>query len=596
MTLKIPSTPQWVQSNYSDVLGNISQSFNIDLESNRGRIRTTRTKLIASGNGSTPNFGQVAAITYFSAALRVFSGVIAGDNLWEGGNSPFDSLSLDTSSTNVAVDDGDAKVFNNLLYATNGSEITRWDGSTENIVSSSLTDNTHHLLEVFTPDGAGERLFVTQGNDKVWSVNQSNVLATSSSYTLNLALTPFYQITGLSAGTDRLWIAVSSAGNNSGAGDSWVFSWDGVTANAPLAKYRINASRIMALAVKDDIPFIVDNKGRLMGWNGGAFKELDKFPVKGDKLLLFTSTNMHQNALHPRGMAVDEDEILINISNLAEGSTGSTTIYNDFPAGVWAWSERTGLYHKYSPSYQAVADTGTTNLTDFGQFRAAYAGVLKVVDIDGFTSSDGGRVMFGMGYYTNASDNLASNITYGLFTDDTHDDTQKAGWLTLPKVDASNFIDNWQKIYTSLTDLITTGDLVAIKYRTTEIEPIVFTATWTGIDRFNTTTDLSSFEQGDEISFLHGEAGGAIAHIQTLSTGAGSSVILDRSFSHITAGDTTKAKIMNFKRVQQFDGKILDGKTIGKKGQWIQLKAYLQWTGARELYGFTVVNTPENVV
>lgn len=585
--IKIPGEIGWKQSNQGDTLGSIVESFNIDLESNRGRIRTTRSKLITSGDGATGNFGPVSAIVYLSNALRVFAGTIAGDNLWEGGNSPFDTLTNDTTSTNVAIDDGDAVVFNNLIYATSSSDITRYDGSTETSVSSGLTDNTHHLLEVFTPDGSGERLYVTEGNDKVWSVSQANSLASSSTYTLDLSLEPFYQITGLSAGTDRLWIAVSCAGNNNAAGDSYVFTWDGVTANAPTAKYRINSSRIMAMVVKDDLPYIVDSRGRLMGWNGGVFKELDKLPVRGDKLLLNTSTNLHQNALHPRGMAIDEDEILICVSNLAEGSTGSTTFYHDFPSGVWAYNERNGLYHKYSPSTQAVADTGVSNLTDYGQFRAAYAGVIHVQDINTYVATDGGRVMFGMGYFASASDNLSSNITYGIFTDDTPDTTQKGGWIVTPRIDAEAFIDNYENFYPAFSRLITSGDTVNCKYRFEETS-LITTATWTSTTDFVSADELTDFEDGDEVTVIQGKGSGACINTSRIESGSGSHAYLENAVTGVTG--TSKVRVEKWRKVCNITDYPTRGYLIGKKAQWIQFKIYMQWTGAREFYNLLVTN------
>lgn len=579
----------WKQENRSDTQGDLHESFCLDLDSNVGRVRTTRTKLITSGTGAVDNFGPVSAIVYYNTALHVFSGVVTGDNMYLGGNSPFDTLSLDTTSTNVAIDDGDAVVFNTEIYTTDGTAINSYNDTTETSISSGLTDNTPHLLCTFNPDSA-ERLYVTQGGDKVWSVSQGDALANSGSYTLDLGLEPDFTSTVLMAGTDRIWAGFSNAGNNSGKGRSIMVEWDGVTANTASRKYYIEASRIMAGVIKDDVPYVVDSLGRLMRWNGGTFEEVDRFPLNGGTFY-FTSSNLHQNAIHPRGMAVDGDEILICVSNLAQGST-STPTFNDFPAGVWAWSERTGLYHKYAPSFQAVADTGITNLTDFGQFRAAYGGPCIVQETINKTSSDGGRVMFGMSYFAAGDDDLSANESYGLWTDDTNDNTQKAGWAVSPRISASKFRDTWEKIYPMLTELETSGDLVEIKYRTKDETPTYMLGTWTGTDRFSTTTELTAYEQGDEITVVNGKGGGTVAHARSITSGAGSEVVFDRDITGITVGQTSRFRIEKWKKVGKIQDMAHEGFTIGVKDHWIQIKVYMQWTGKREWYGILLENTP----
>lgn len=583
----------WRQSNESDTLGNLVETFNIDLESNRRKIRTTRTKRIQTGDGTTSSFGAVSALVYHSNIIRVFSGVITGDNLWNGGNSPFDSLTLDTTSINCNVSDGDAISFNQEIYASSGDTIESYNGSSETSVTTGLTQSTHHLLEKFSPDGNGERLYVTEDDDKVWSVNQSDALATSSSYTLDLALEPDYQITVLMAGEQSLWVGVSSAGNNSAGGRSIMFEWDGVTANTPTAKYFIDASRIMAGVIKDDIPYIVDSKGRLLRFNGGVFQEIDRFPLNGGTFAN-TSTNLQQNAIHPRGMAIDDDEILICASNMADGSSGTTAFFNDFPAGVWAWNPRNGLYHKYSPSYQAVADTGVTNLTDYGQFRTAYGGPIQVFETQNPATSDGGRIMFGMSYFLGSGDNLTAetDIRYGLWTDDTNDNTQKAGYFITAQIHSQVFRDNWKEVFASLSDLTTDADLVEVKYRTTDEEPTYATITWKSDSTFHTNTDLSDFEQGDDVQIIQGIGGGACRSIKTLPSGIGVTVTLDSAVTGVSVDDTSVIKLQKFKKIGKITDKQLEKMTVGKKSNYIQFKVYCQWTGKREFYNLTVNNSP----
>lgn len=197
--------------------------------------------------------------------------------------------------------------------------------------------------------------------------------------------------------------------------------------------------------------------------------------------------------------------------------------------------------------------------------------------------------MFAMEYFVDADD-TSSDTQWGVFADDTRDNTQKAGHIVTVKIPSSKFRDNWENIYTALSDLETTGDLVEVKYRTKDKARTYCTATWTGTDRFNTVTELTGYNKLDEIFIAHGKGAGASYVIKEISTGAGSEVVLDRDVSGITIGQTSKVRAENWKKI----GKITDfankGFGVGEKDHWIQLKLYLQWTGARELYDILINN------
>ena len=393
----------------------------------------------------------------------------------------------------------------------------------------------------------------------------------------------------LSAGIDQMWIGLS---NIDGSVPSLVFEWDGVTANTPTARYEIQAAGIMAGIVKDGVPYLVDSLGRLMRFNGGVFEEVARFPLKGGTFRGWGLANNNSRAIHPRGMAIDGDEILICVANRTDGITSNN--YNEFPSGVWAFSETNGLYHKYAPSYSAKTDTGTSNLTDFGQYRTYTGGPMMVVEsvtVGGDTvANNGGRVLFAMEYFTDADD-TSSDTEWGLFTDDTNDTTQKAGWVVTPRIKSDVFRDHWQTVYAALSDLETTGDLVEIKYRTKDETPTYFTGTWTGTDRFNTTTELTSYAAGDEVTIVHGKGAGEVAHALTLTSGAGSEVVFDRDITGITVGQTAKFKIEKWRKVKKITDIASEGATIGQKDHWVQIKAFLRWTGKRELYDLTITNS-----
>jgi len=183
------------------------------------------------------------------------------------------------------------------------------------------------------------------------------------------------------------------------------------------------------------------------------------------------------------------------------------------------------------------------------------------------------------------ADDTSSDTQWGLFTDDTNDNTQKAGYIVTPRIQSSSFRDTWEKVYTAISDLETTGDLVEIKYRTKDLAPTYASVTWTGTDRFNTNTELTGFEQHDEVMIVQGKGAGACYKIKTVTTGAGSEVVLDRDVTGITVGQTSKVRLENWKWVKTFADivDITDGATIDNTGHWIQIKSFSSGQ-ARESY------------
>lgn len=585
--IKLPGDIGWVQSNRGDTLGTLFETFNVDLTSNIGRVRTTRSKRIAY-TGSPTGFGEIAALEKFNNAFYVASEHASAHDIWIGGNSPFNALTTDTTSVEINPINTDLLTWNGGLYIATGNEMfLSTDGTAwSEIGSNVLTATDGHLLTAL-----GDYLYVSDADYKVFRVNKSNTFASSGTGTLNLSLSG-YTIHVLMAGLDSLWVGLS---NTSGNGPSLVFEWDGITENSPTARYEIDAPALMAGVVKDGVPHIVDSRGRLLVFNGGSFVELARFPMNGRTFRNFGLTLNNDRAIHPRGMAVDGEEILINVANRTDEITDEN--YNEFSSGVWSYTQRNGLHHKLSPSYQAVADTGTTNLTDYGQYRCFSAGPMMVFNAGNegsdATPTNGGRIVFALRYFVDADD-ASSDTEWGLFTDDTSDDTQKAGFIVTSRIPSQVFRDNWETVYAELSKLTTSGDQVDIRYRTEDEIPTYVTATWGGTDRFTTNTDLSAYETSDEVFVVQGKGSGACARIRSVTSGAGSEVILDTPITGVSG--TSVVRIEKWKRAGQITTLSKDGFPIGQSSHWIQLKVYLQWTGPREFHGLTVINKPSVAV
>jgi len=576
--IQIPGQSGWRQSNQSDRLGTIKESFNVDLESNIRNVRTTRSKLIASGGNTQDEIGRIAGITTFDAIISVFTGQAGGDH-WKGGNSPFDGLTLNNGQITPAMNGTDTANFQGKLYVTTDSDIEfSSDGTSFTAKSASLTSGTPHLLA-----SKGDFLYLTDDRYKIYNVDTLNVVNKTGTATLDLDLGTTYFQTVLMTSSDRVWVGLSSTAST-GYSNALIYEWNGITENAISRRYEINAPAIMCGVMKDDVPYVLDCLGRLLRWNGGVFAEVDRLPMNKKMFKDFSSINLANRVMHPRCIDVDGDEILINVSNAIDNDTETT--FADFPAGVWAWSERTGFYHKFSPSYQAVADTGTTNLTDYGQARIYFADVLKVIESFQTTTGDGGRVVWGASYFTDADD-ATSDLTYGVFTNDTADNTQKAGYIITPKIHSSTFRDKWQKIYAAFSEL-DGNDKCVLKYRTDDTE-LYTNIEWRGTDAFEPTEVVSDFEQGDEVQIVQGTGSGTAVEIDRVTTGSGEYIALKESVTG--ASGTSVAKLAKWRKVGEITDQSIKGYPIGEESHWIQFKIYMNWTGAKELYDLLVENS-----
>ena len=611
MKVSIPSQSRRIfQDNKNQFNGSIAESFNLDLTSSRGKIGVNRTKKI-------DDFISLAGAEFTEGITAIgqsaFVPFVAGGGssqsffLGSGQNSFFSSSGnfiRQASSAGVDYQYSDFKFFNNVGYLSRSGSVEY-----SPILSSSwttisgLTSNTMHLLEVF-----GNRLYVTDDNDKVVHVTSGNVLNTSGTATLDLNLTG-YTITALMSGLDRIWIGVSST-NQSSSDTCYIYEWDGASENSPSQRYEIDASGIICGVVKDGLPYILDTNGRLLVHQGASFVEVARLSYKEGELMNgYALTTMDTRAIHPRAITSYGDEILINVSNLLEGSSTTEKFYADFPSGVWAYSPENGFYHKLSASYQAVSDTGTTNLSDWGQMRVGQAGAIFVHDNKTTyinESGEGGKIIFSQKYFTSGDDNtttseIGTSYRTGLFANDTQENTQKWGYFITPEIHSNDITESWQNVYAKFKPFLNSTDKIVVKYRTEIKDKFIGNFTFTDINIITTTEDLSFVEQGDEIQIIQGYGSGKSFHVQSISESGGIYTITpDETFDSSVIGQTFIAEVNNFKKAGEitYSTKMKGWKELpiskDNNSPVAQFKVCIQFTGKNELYGITI-NSNKNI-
>jgi len=582
MSKTIPNNKILQSKGLGDTLGDIVSSFNLDLSSNYGAVKTNRMKKVLS----TTNLTELNIPLAFAKLADIYY-LISSDSIFKGGNAPSDTFAWVDPFTigGIGVENGtsDMKVFNNFIYVSEQTGIVKITsaGVFDRVVSSGLTSSPH-LMEVLN-SGAVSRLYITDNYSKIRSINTSNVLTSDGqAYSLNLNLDTSWTITSIKKANSLLWIGLLNTENGSGM----VINWDGASADARNATFEL-PSGVVAGTVLDNTFYIIDTQGIIKKYAGSAFTEVTRIPKKNMNFFSGAISANNSRFVHPNGMTVtDRGTILINISNLL--GIGSEVYEDSVPSGIWEYDSNVGLYHKYG---LGISDVGGTTLNDYGQQRISNAGAVFFNKPVSAASTDNGILLAGCTYWLSAT----STPTYGVFCDDTLDTTQKWGYF-ISSFMLSETEDVWQKIYTTYKKLNNTTDKIIVKYRTEDETPTTASITWTDIDRFTTVTDISAYGVGDEIQVIQGTGSGKSAHIKEI---VGSTYILDDNFPTAVIGLTAKVNLEHWIKAGTFAGydemKQLKAFTLASKNTspFIQIKVCMQFTGKNELYKLRIINNKE---
>lgn len=594
MSITFPNDTKIIkQINNSSVYGFLGGSYNLDLTSNFGSMRGSRSLLVKTSTNTADSIGDFGSYKYGVCGIAQLNGtiyVLSGNTVWDGGTSPFDSYTRNVvSGVPVDVDPklSDMETFNGAIYVASTNTVKKFDGATWTSVAGSLNADSPHLITTL-----GDRLYWVDDFYTIVSVNTAGTVS-STTGTIDLGV-PGYVISFLEASNDTVWIGLTDyvgAGN----GRTYVYRWDGETQNRPTAKYTINAKGVLSGCIKDGIPYIVDTNGRLLQFTGGGFTEIDRFPLDEEKVWYNAGRKFNNRAIHPKGMVYDSyhDEILINISSLTDNSTTNSPQFMELPAGIWSYTKNNGLSHKMSASFT----TPSSDIYDYGQVRTFETGCLRIVYQEDPGVSDGGRLLWGANYYKNATYTESTGLNFGLFTNDTNDNKQKFSHIITQKL-FGGISDIWNKVYVVYKKLLNSTDKIVVKYKTEDDVPLVDSVTFTDIDRFTTTTDISDYSAGDDVRILQGYGAGKTVTIESITDNAGTyTVIVNDDLPTAIIGITGVVQFSKWIKagtgeITYSEGKQYKALTLTEKNNspTVQFKICMQFTGKDELYKIKIIN------
>lgn len=580
-----PQTKKLVQTNTSDILGNIWTSFNIDLTEQEGKIRVGKRMLINTNSDDVSGFTSAPiGYRYFTVSgnNRIYK--VAGGTVYYAGAtaSVHGNFIKDVSSgvpTNCDAN-SDIEVFNGSLYVTGGASLYKLDSSgTWSTNGTSMNSGVPHMMSAY-----GSRLYITDLLSNIVSLNTSDILNVTmgTQYTLQLTIAsnPGSIITSIRSAANKLWLTTV----NTTGGKGYVYTWDG-SSNQATAGYRLHASGALACVIKDDIPWIVDSNANLMAYNGGTFQKITRLNRQKNKLLKSATLSSNTRFIHPNGMSVIRDRVCMLINN--QNDDNASSIEETIPSGIWEYDPDRGLIHKYGIGLAHDTDT----ITDFGQNRLVSVGALSEMNLSSTSSTRNGTFLAGVGYKT---DN--STTKYATLFDDVNDTLQKAGYFITTKILSSNVTDVWQSIYIKYRKFLSQSDKIVVKYRTVEQEPTEMIITWASTTSFTTTdSNMANYAIGDEVEITQGLGSGKCSHITNIVNNSGTyTVTVDETYtsaSNKTAlarlNQWTKMPVSGVSLVKNYDNFQFK---LTATSTWVQLKVWMLFTGREEVEEFQLQN------
>lgn len=584
--IKIPNDNRTFRtSNQSSVLGNLDETFALDLSRDRGKINFTKAEMTENLTAEITGNPIDAYIVDYAYYEATYFAIAAGTVIRN--TDPIDGSWTEPSWTNLqtGIDNGEGclQVFNDNLYVFGDNSVRKITNDSDTTWSTVTSDGDGLASAVFD-----NRCYFTDASKDVISFNTAETVSTSGAFTLSLNGFPgSLSITFIKATSNRLWVGVQDSSGNEGA----VFEWDGVTADTPIRRYPIDAHGAMAGVVRDDILYILDSRGRLQRFAGNGFSVVDTLPFLNETPTGYGSQTDQTMLIGRNGMDIlPNKNIVMNInSGMADANDNDTL----FPSGVWEWDPEYGMFHRAPLVYNDGS----------GQHQPHHY-VRRIGAI--ITSKDGDQELLDDGFMSYSAtltledDSSASDIGVACHLEA----PRKTGYsgygisyFTTPEIHSTEVTDTYEKIYLKYKKLYSSSDKYVVKYRTDVELPDQMKVTWSSTTQFTSTDGtFANYVVGDEVTVLFGSGAGMISHITAISEAAGTyTVTLDETHD-VTATDTAQVRLEKWVKLPEItqDNLKYAERRIGKKDTLIKLKVvFYHYSGRNEFHQLQLVNLPD---
>ncbi len=567
MTFKIPNKEKrFLVDNASTTRGNVYSTYNINFDNDMGRMKLNQNMALFYSEADEASFKTPFAIvsaekaggsqldTYILTTTAAATGYVYSTLASLAKITAVDSPAKATDSTSdmclylgahtapwLYVSDADGLHYVDPSLSTSAWTLTSATGSASKFILVPFLD-TNRLY-----------LFTTTS---VVSMDSSHTFATSGAYTLTSGLSG---ITCARASSKRIWFATS--GSTVQQTKCKIYEWDGVNTNIHV----IDTEYIQSITILNDLPVVIDGRGRLWFYDGFSFNLKDGANIPLSEFDIDTRPVL----VHRNGMITEKGKIYCLVqSNSAYSETEN--ISERGLAGIWCYDPKIGFYHYSSPEDATVIREtyALAKYTSEESFIAGYRGLTTSV------SNTTYRV---------AKTSTGTGIGGG--------DSLRRGFIVTPFLESKEMTNDWNTIGLKYRDLFYTSAQIEVKYRTKKAIECNITITWTSATTFTASTATlagtgtyynSAVAIGNEVLVQNGANVGVIAHITNMVNVAGTTTVtIDRSVS-VTSG-TAYACISNFKLLSTMTyPQALNFNKIGIPNEaktMIQVKVYMQWKG-----------------
>jgi hypothetical protein len=561
---------QFQQANRGEKQGTIWATKNIDPRIHEDNVQVSRVfgYNISSeieedleyqvGDVNQPNPPSGFAFTeQITGANTIFATI--GLGVWGANITNKEWTLIDNRNCSI---NSDIIAFNDAVYVATKDGLDELDLNADWSQITTLADSPHSFTIY------GNRLYVSDDQDKVYSMTAAGSASKTGSYTIQLESTTGADqtIVKIAAVSDGIWIATLFTNK---MGGEMIF-WDGVSENIASARYEL-PSGALAMTIKDDRPYVIDALGRLRVFDGTTFPEVARFPIYDEQLKDFNNDS-NNRWIHPNGMIVIDEEIHVLVSNEIDGDSGDEI--ENLPAGIWAWNPTNGLYHKHS-FVPALITGGGQTVSSFGLFNLNRVGALFNGFANGSVETDADErttLWAGVSYDTDTTHNAIGIVNYS-------EDINKAGYFVSNPITATTFDDVWKEIVPTYHKFSNLTDKVVIKYRVVEDTPIYADGYWSDNTILRSNDDLSDVENGDEVEILTGTGAGLCATITSI-TGQYRIQLDANSLTGMT-GDC-RFRIQKWIKLESINDieNTFKRITIGDNSDSIQFKVYMEGVGS----------------
>ena len=571
--MRIPEkNKKFVVDNASMSRGNIYSTWNVMFDADVGKIKLNPpiVKTYSSTNDSDfsipyamltapadlSTFGTASDFYILTTDDNGFGGVwgtLGGLTKLTGANSP----SLATESTSDMALYLGAQTTEKLYVSTSAG--LHWVKPTESrdAWGTLLTTDAYKNNFILVPFTDTNRLYMFKSTgDSITSVQETAdgvySLASSGAYTITSGLSG---ITCARASAKRIWFASS----NTPEGKSKVYEWDGVSTN-PLNIHVLDIPLVQSMFILNDLPVLVDGRGRLWFYDGYTFKLKDgvNLPAREDDF-------NRAYVVHRNGTLTDKGKgfILAGSISFTDPNTSERGL-----AGMWCYDPNIGLYHHSSPDNLSRITIPYALAKRFQEnvYALGYAGSTVNINAGSFRVS-------------------LSDTTSGL------NGSTRIGFITTQFIESKNLTDTFNTIALKYRKMIDPDAQIEVKYRMYKNIECNTTATWTSATTFTcSTADLagdgfifnSQVVVGDEVMVQMGNNVGTIAHITNIGADISGTTIVTIDRSVTTTSGTSYVMISNFKLLDTITtAEAFNFKNIrlGEESTMLQVKVVMAWKG-----------------